>query len=701
MDVLIWAMFTVGLFQQVSGLNGKVQAGPVECPIQDNLCENDKMGYEAINSLHAQIDDDKNGGVTLSESDEFIRDELKYTDDFERHTKFHRKDEYITAEELWRIWTNSHVYNWTVDDTIEWLVTSVELPQYAEVFKLNAVDGHSLPRIASNNAQYLTKILGIKNNVNRQKLCLKAMDVVLFGPPKKGHSLLKDLALVISLVIAVGGCWMAYSQNKHSQAHIKKVMKDMEVLQKAEDSLLKLQDQLERAQEDHKTVAVEKESLEKKMNEAIKTSKSEAENLKSKSVNTEELISRLKTAEDELALFRTAHRDGIWRPPHELQYWLQLTYEIENKHYETKKEAAQRQLTAAKETCEKIRKKRSSFMGAIRIAHSSSIDDVDHSILAARGSLEEVRNDLQERQQRWQEIENHCDFCIINNPGVAQIEALLGLHPSHHANHSASATGAGNLAASKLNIAPLAVDDNDEDIPPAFTQVAGGRQMSSQMDLRHRGGGLPSAYSASTLITASTPNIHTTASGTHLNGATSHLENISASDSGESTHSCNEAIPSTNTPVCFNLGENSESGGGSSIGSTGGVSSIGGSAPVVGESSQENETAPRVLIQKSASVDASSMNHMKSNFSNDTDMRSRSQSDGARLNNRKIGLTSRGAPQQPKLEEEDNNSGLDTSKSTESLDLLDGTKDLSPKKLKKRKLFGNLLKKSSNHNTSS
>ena len=38
------------------------------------------------------------------------------------------------------------VYNWTLDDTIDWLTNHVELPQYVDTFKSNAVTGHSLPR---------------------------------------------------------------------------------------------------------------------------------------------------------------------------------------------------------------------------------------------------------------------------------------------------------------------------------------------------------------------------------------------------------------------------------------------------------------------------------------------------------------------------------------------------------------------------
>lgn len=44
-----------------------------------------------------------------------------------------------------------------------------------------------------------------------------------------------------SIFVAIGGCWFAYSQHKKSQTHIQKMMKDMEALQRAEDSLMDLQ----------------------------------------------------------------------------------------------------------------------------------------------------------------------------------------------------------------------------------------------------------------------------------------------------------------------------------------------------------------------------------------------------------------------------------------------------------------------------
>ena len=48
-----------------------IEAGNVsDCPLEDSLCEKDKLGYEAICQLHRQIDDDHNGNLDRAESDE-------------------------------------------------------------------------------------------------------------------------------------------------------------------------------------------------------------------------------------------------------------------------------------------------------------------------------------------------------------------------------------------------------------------------------------------------------------------------------------------------------------------------------------------------------------------------------------------------------------------------------------------------------
>ncbi|XP_070183534.1 stromal interaction molecule homolog, partial [Littorina saxatilis] len=157
-----------------------------DCVEEDTECTKDKFGYEAIMQLHRLIDDDRNGNVDQSESDEFLRDELQYEDGFERHSLFHNNDKLISVDDLWRAWKYSQVYNWTVDDVIDWLQTEVDLPQYSNMFMQNAVNGPFLPRLSTTNCKtglygpnttvcglassntFMSTVLGIKNPVHKQ-----------------------------------------------------------------------------------------------------------------------------------------------------------------------------------------------------------------------------------------------------------------------------------------------------------------------------------------------------------------------------------------------------------------------------------------------------------------------------------------------------------------------------------------------------
>lgn len=79
---------------------------------------------------------------------QFLREELHYTGGHERRQKaFHRDDDmHISVRELWDIWKRSEVHNWTTEQTTEWLVHFVELPQYASHFRIHNINGTKLPR---------------------------------------------------------------------------------------------------------------------------------------------------------------------------------------------------------------------------------------------------------------------------------------------------------------------------------------------------------------------------------------------------------------------------------------------------------------------------------------------------------------------------------------------------------------------------
>ncbi|CAG9571948.1 unnamed protein product [Danaus chrysippus] len=386
-------------------------------------CLQDHAGLEAITQLHRQLDDDANGNVDLSESDDFLREELQYDSGYEKRQRaFHHNDDmHISVKELWEAWLRSEVHNWTVEQTVVWLSESVELPQYRTLFLQHRITGAALPRLAVNNMQYMSNVLGIKDPIHKQKLALKAMDVVLFGPPKEG-SRWKDWLLASLLLGAVVGGWAALRAGRASRHQVQRMLRDMEHLRKAEMALDDMQKELEKARLEQESVTTEKKNLEKKLQEAgdtpmLNSASSDLEVTQLKS-EIEMLRAELRRAEGEL-------EDRCWAPPAGLQQWLQLTHEIENKAYLRKKQTADGQLQQARDACEKLRKKRSSLVGAFVSTHGKSIDDVDRAIVEARTALNEVTQELQERMHRWKQIERLCGFNIINNNGLQFLESTL------------------------------------------------------------------------------------------------------------------------------------------------------------------------------------------------------------------------------------------------------------------------------------
>ncbi|XP_010891166.2 stromal interaction molecule 1a isoform X2 [Esox lucius] len=452
------------------------------CRIDEPHChdENTILSFESIRSIHKQMDDDANGNVDVSETDGFLREDLNYHDPKAKHNSFHGDDQFISVEDLWNTWKSSEVYNWTVDEVVKWLIGYVELPQYQEAFSKMQFNGSVMPRLAVKNTTLTMSILKILDRSHVQKLQLKALDTVLFGaPPMTKHNHLKDFMLVVSIVIGIGGCWFAYIQNRYSKEHMKKMITDLDGLQRAEQSLIDLQKKLQIAQEEHRTVEVEKVNLEQKLRDEINCAKQEAQRLKGLREGTENELSRQKYAEEELDQVRMALKKAekelesrcSWSPPESLQKWLQLTHEVEVQYYNIKKQNAERQLLVAKEGAEKIKKKRNTIFGTFHVAHSSCLDNVDHQILTAKQALGEVTAALRERLHRWQQIEILTGFTIVNNPGLSSLASTLNIDPSLM----------GGRATPQHFLMSDDMDDMDEDII-----APGTLQSPSMMSLRQR-----------------------------------------------------------------------------------------------------------------------------------------------------------------------------------------------------------------------
>lgn len=145
--------------------------------------DKDRLGYLAIKKLHEIMDDDRDGHVEIQETQEFMAEELQLKNGAaqEKEKKFHGSDTDISVEEMWKTWQYSEVYNWTTDQVCVWIGEQVKLPQYAEYFKRNRIDGQFLPRLAVNDHNYYAIVMQIKDPKHRRLIMIKSTDLVLFG----------------------------------------------------------------------------------------------------------------------------------------------------------------------------------------------------------------------------------------------------------------------------------------------------------------------------------------------------------------------------------------------------------------------------------------------------------------------------------------------------------------------------------------
>ncbi|XP_042208772.1 uncharacterized protein LOC121857022 isoform X4 [Homarus americanus] len=413
----------------------KYQLTDKGCMLVDELCliPEEIPNYEAIKSLHSQLDDDHSGDIDVAESVDFLKEELQYAKGYEKRQKvFHyNNDQYISVRELWHIWKKSEVHNWTVDQTVAWLAESVELQQYARNFYENAVNGSVLPstvlsvisarserrnsRLAANNEQFLTKVLGIKDPKHRSKITIKAMDVVLFGPPKDTGSHVKDLVLVSLLTLALIGCFKAYQRNREYEAQLSDMLRDMEKLREAEENLQQLELKMTTRVNNEENDETAREDRNENHDKEVQQLRLQLEEEREKNEMMMEQMKRGQEAELE---------DHHWSAPLDLQHWLQLTYERERIAFEKKQGAAREQFSQAKDLCEKLNRQRRSLMGMLASVHGK-MDNVDQSISQARTIMEEVTHELREREQRWRNIEILAGCSITTNAGLHSLELML------------------------------------------------------------------------------------------------------------------------------------------------------------------------------------------------------------------------------------------------------------------------------------
>lgn len=388
--------------------------------------ENDHS-FKAIKTLHTKLDDDADGEVDDFESKKFLESDKNGA---YKLSYLHQdgKDRSISVDELWDAWRSSQVHNWTVDETIYWLVNNVELPEYSRLFEQHSINGTVLPRLAV-DTHYISK-LGITDPSAKSKISIKAMDVVLFGPPKSGNAgHVRDVIVSIVIVIAISSCYIFYSRSIASQRALQAMQHHVESLQRAEDQMQALQEELNKALKAQEAVVTEKKNLEHQLemqrqfsasnlsdhtkNTGIHNSKLNGDNVNSaQQEDNHLLIAKLedeaKSLRDELQRTYDSMAEKKFRAPFALRNLLKSTYDIESQYYNEKKLSLETKATQVKMRNQKLQKKKTSFLGYYKMAQENSLEEDINLIVEVKEAIMQVTKEIKERTERWRSIEEYC-----------------------------------------------------------------------------------------------------------------------------------------------------------------------------------------------------------------------------------------------------------------------------------------------------
>ncbi|EGD73265.1 hypothetical protein PTSG_04978 [Salpingoeca rosetta] len=337
-----------------------------------------------IHRLMDLVDDDKDGSITIRETQDVINKELMGT----HHTveEFHKGDDERDEGELLTEWRSNPIRQWTTDQVAEW-VRGLELDSCVDSVLKYKLTGKDLAHLAVSH-DTIEKLCGSKED--RQRLKLRSLDAVLFGPGPDNTRLsyiitVGAVGVSVLLLLVVG---YYDSKTKRLNSELKRVAKEASAITDLEGKVEQYEATLS---EDAGRTQKELQS----MSEESAKAKDEADGLRSE----------MKRLRDHQKTLRTKLKD-----------LLQQSYEQETQLLTLVKELTQQRKQQARREAEKLDAQRRSVFGVLRLANSvrpSQCETEMHSVLELYELLGQV---AKERSERWTRLQKAVGFRLVTSP---------------------------------------------------------------------------------------------------------------------------------------------------------------------------------------------------------------------------------------------------------------------------------------------
>lgn len=255
-----------------------------------------------------------------------------------------------------------------------------------------------MPRLALSDFAFL-KSIGVRSFIHRRRIMLKAMDAVLYGPPRKKHSFYKDVIVIFACVLAVAAVGYALFVKR-------KLTKQMSIL----DARMKENSEIHLENERHNsgTPTSSTPSVDGALDDSIM--ENELKSLKIKELENE--ISELKdclskktqnierTKESRHSSLKELQRNK------DLMNILAICKEAEDKLLKREQEKALNMHNKVKQDLERMQKKKNTLFGAVQLIHGEGLESLDQEISTAKLYIGQVSKMKQASNQRWRKVSN-------------------------------------------------------------------------------------------------------------------------------------------------------------------------------------------------------------------------------------------------------------------------------------------------------
>eukprot|EP00055_Hartaetosiga_balthica_P003737 m.8849 g.8849 ORF g.8849 m.8849 type:complete len:408 (+) comp3273_c0_seq1:101-1324(+) len=342
---------------------------------------------EWIKRILVHLDDDHDGKISLTETEDAISNELG------SHVKhnvddFHKGDAELVEDELFENWKTNPVRNWAGKDVLEW-AKKMNLSSCLPGLLSGSIVGKDLAHLATSE-HFIKNVCPIV--ADRKRLQLRSLDLVMFGPsPADSFPMIMSVIAAVAVGIAVVVLFISHKKNKELMTELGRVSMDQGAIS-----------DLERKLEDYEV--------------ALTETTSKAQELETQNSIKDQAVNELDDLREELEFLKKQQVNARLR----LKEILRAAYVQETELLNLAKSLTQDRKLKAQKEVDKLDSQRRSILGVVRLTNSVKASECEGEMHTVLEMYRLIGTIAHERTDRWQHLQKLLDFRVSSRSPSAK-----------------------------------------------------------------------------------------------------------------------------------------------------------------------------------------------------------------------------------------------------------------------------------------